>query len=94
LSISDKASAASNTQWQDGLATVLAVQGDAAGALNEFREGRAIVARLTEQSADNAKLVNHLAWLDADAKLESAHAPAPDVAPPDQAAGELVHPAQ
>jgi len=35
------------------------------------------------------------AWLDAEiTKLESAHAPAPDVAQPDQAAGELVHPAQ
>ena len=47
----------SNTQWQrhlalsyDHAALVLAGQGNLAGALDEFRKGQAIIARLKKQS--------------------------------------------
>ncbi len=58
-----------------------------AAALDEFQEGRVIIARLKEQSPDNATLPNDLAWFDAEiARLEQADALEPGTAQPEQAA--------
>jgi len=55
--------------------------------VNEFREGRATVARLKEQSHDNAALRNDLAWFDDQiASLERGSAAQIEAVQPEQAA--------
>jgi hypothetical protein len=74
---------------------VLALPGDATGALNEFHQRRAILAALKEQTPDSATLAGDLAWLDGEiAKLEPGSTPEQGTTQPEQAARESEHPAQ
>ncbi len=69
---------ASNAAWRRDLAVshgkvgiVLAQQGKASEALQEFIEGREIIARLKEQFPESTSYGEDLAWFDAEiAKLE------------------------
>ena len=61
------------SHWK--VAKVLARQGEALDALDALRQGRAIIARLKEQSPDDATLPNDLAYFDGEiARLEEASA--------------------
>jgi hypothetical protein len=84
----------SNAGWQRDvafshykIARILAQQDDVPSALNEFREAKAIIARLKEQSPTDAQLDHDLSVLDTEiAKLEQAQAVEPGVEEPEQAA--------
>jgi len=66
---------------------VLKAQGKVAEALDLDRHGRDIIARLMEQSPDNATLRNHLARYDGEiAKLEQTEAAEPEAEQTEQAA--------
>ncbi len=66
---------------------MFARQGEALDALDALREGRAIIARLKEQSPDDATLPIDLAFFDGEiARLEEADAPELGTAQPEQAA--------
>ena len=61
-----------NAGWQRDLAityariaSVLASQGDVAKALEQFRQGRAIIVQVMKKSPDNAQLPKDLAGFDA-----------------------------
>jgi hypothetical protein len=55
---------------------LLAQQGESALALETFRQGREIVARLKEKSPDSARPSKELAWFDGEiARLRKATAP-------------------
>jgi eukaryotic-like serine/threonine-protein kinase len=74
LAASDRLAKAdpANAGWQRDLAmshsrvaTVLAAWGERGKALEILQAGRAMIARLTEPSPDNAMLSKNLAWFDA-----------------------------
>src|SRR4029079_18038232 len=62
-----------NLQWQRDLALglgrigfILTLQNEVSQGLSEYRKGRQIIARLKEQSPENAALPQDLAWFDAE----------------------------